>query len=171
MNYKKTITIMSVALLIGSGISCSNKTNSTDQQTDSIAKDSTDSVAKDSVANAPQEVKKEGVSEEEVIAFIEKMYNQKLYEGNKFLKKHCTKAMLKQLKNANEYEDGGYATWLFRSEAQDGPSNKYKIISVEPLGDDWYQYYFYDMGVKGKNKVKVVIDGTTIKFDKIVRIS
>jgi len=47
----------------------------------------------------------------------------------------------------------GLATWDFRSDAQDGPSERHEIIKVESLGDDWYQYEFYDMGIKGSHKI------------------
>lgn len=109
-------------------------------------------------------------SDNDVIRFIKDMYNGELYGNNDFLEKYCTKALLKHLKSANEYDDGGYATWLFRSDAQDGPSDKHRIINVTPLGNSWYKYTFYDMGVKGTNKVKVVINGSDIKLDKIEHI-
>lgn len=110
-------------------------------------------------------------SENDVIRFIKEMYNGELYNNNEFLEKYCTKSLLKQLKSAYEYDGDGYATWLFRSDAQDGPSEKYGIINVTSLSNSWYKYSYYDMGVKGTNKVKVVIDGPNIKFDKIVQLT
>ena len=42
---------------------------------------------------------------------------------------------------------------------------------VKPLGNSWYKYSYYDMGTKAENKVKVIIDGTTIKFDKVEQLT
>ena len=68
--------------------------------------------------------------------------------------------------SSSELVEEGYATWLFQSSALEGPSKKHGIISIKPLGNSWYKYSYYDMGTKAENKVKVIIDGTTIKFDK-----
>jgi hypothetical protein len=63
---------------------------------------------------------------------------------------------LKKLADDYEYEGGGYASWDFRSGYQDGPSDRHEVISVEPQGDNWYQYSFYDMGIKGSHKIRVI---------------
>lgn len=111
---------------------------------------------------------KKDANDKDIIRFITEMYDGELYNNMDFLEKHCTNALLKQLKSQNEYDDGGYAGWLFRSKAQDGPSDKHCIIKVTPIGNSWYKYSFYDMGNKGTNKVKVIVDGHNIKFDKII---
>ncbi len=72
------------------------------------------------------------------------------------MKKHCSAEVLKKLADDYEYEGGGLASWDFRSGYQDGPSNRHEVISVEPLGDNWYQYSFYDMGIKGSHKIRVI---------------
>lgn len=90
------------------------------------------------------------------IAFITDFYNSKKFENEEFLKKHCSAEVLKKLADDYEYEGGGYASWDFRSGYQDGPSNRHEVISVEPLGDNWYQYSFYDMGIKGSHKIRVI---------------
>ena len=113
---------------------------------------------------------KKDASDKEIIRFITEMYDGELYNNNDFLEKYCTKALLKQLKAKNEYDDDGYAGWLFRSKVQDGPSDKHSIIKVTPIGNSWYKYSFYDMGNKCTNKVKVIVDGHDIKFDQIVAI-
>ena len=60
-----------------------------------------------------------------------------------------------------------YAGWLFRSGAQDGPSNAHKVLRVVSLGNNWYQYTFLDMGIKCTNKVKVIKIGNKLLFDEI----
>ena len=59
------------------------------------------------------------------VAFIKSMYNLEQYEDYSFLKSHCTKKMLKKLEDNFGYECDGtcYATWLFRSGAQDEKYN------------------------------------------------
>lgn len=136
-------------------------------QADSIAK--ADSVAKaDSIAKAKAKAANE-VDDAEAIAFVTDMFNRQKFESNSFLNANCTSKMLSKLRAQNEYDDGGYATWLFRSEAQDGPSNVTKIISVTPQGNGWYKYSFYDMGVKGTNKIKLVKKGGSLKIDDVKR--
>ena len=73
--------------------------------------------------------------------------------------------------SSSELVEEGYATWLFQSSALEGPSKKHGIISIKPLGNSWYQYTFYDRGNKAENKVKVIIDGTTIKFGKVEQLT
>ena len=78
---------------------------------------------------------------------------------------------MKALKAAYDYEydpqPDAYAGWLFRSGAQDGPSNAHKVLRVVSLGNNWYQYTFLDMGLKCTNKVKVIKVGNKLLFDEI----
>ena len=68
--------------------------------------------------------------------------------------------------NMNPQPDA-YAGWLFRSGAQDGPSDAHKVLRVVSLGNNWYQYTFLDMGIKCTNKVKVIKVGNKLMFDEI----
>ena len=93
---------------------------------------------------------KKALSKDEraAISLITSMYNTKGFEYD-------------PLPNA-------YAGWLFRSGAQDGPSNAHKVLRVVSLGNNnWYQYTFLDMGVKCTNKVKVIKVGNKLLFDEI----
>ena len=109
--------------------------------------------------------------EHAAISLITSMYNTKGFDNSAYLKSHCTKKLLKVLKTAydNEYDSqpDAYAGWLFRSGAQDGPSNAHKVLRVVSLGNNWYQYTFLDMGIKCTNKVKVVKVGNKLLFDEI----
>lgn len=102
-----------------------------------------------------------------VIAFITKMYNEGLYNDYSFLRKHCSKSLLRKLEKAYEYASDNveYATRLFRSSAQDskpGTDEKSKILEVKGNGP-WYTYTALDMGWEFTNKIKI-----TVKGDKIV---
>ena len=116
---------------------------------------------------------KKALSKDEraAISLITTMYNSKGFENSAYLKSHCTKKLLKVLKTAYDYEydpqPDAYAGWLFRSGAQDGPSNAHKVLRVVSLGNNWYQYTFLDMGLKCTNKVKVVKVGNKLFFDEI----
>lgn len=104
-------------------------------------------------------------NEQRIIDFITEMYNNRDFEDSDFLEKHCSPEMLKKLQDDCEYEGGGYASWDFRSDAQDGYSDRHEVISVEPQGDDWYKYEFYDMGVKSSHLIKVVAKEGTFKIE------
>lgn len=142
-------------------VSCGNNATQKAEQErlDSIAR--ADSIAKaDSIAreDSIKKVIADSVARvNATIDFITDFYNSKKFEDEAFLKKHCSNQVLKKLRNDYDY-DGmeGLATWDFRSLNQDGPSNRHEIISVEPQGDNWYLYKFYDMGTKGSHKIRVI---------------
>lgn len=106
--------------------------------------------------------------ERAAISLITSMYNTKGFDNTAYLKRHCTKKLLKA---AYDYEydplPNAYAGWLFHSGAQDGPSNAHKVLRVVSLGNNWYQYTFLDMGIKCTNKVKVIKVGNKLLFDEI----
>lgn len=154
------ITKIAIILAMGATISCSHKANKAEQEAaDSIAH--ADSIAKleaDSINN-----------DKKIVNLIKRMYNDKLYMDKAFLKKYCTDKLIKEMKERaleGEELDGT----IFRSSAQDGSGDKYGIISVTPIGNHWFKYAFYDMGDVYSNKVKVIMDGKKIKFDKIEHI-
>lgn len=121
-------------------------------QADSIKKAVADSLARDSAA----------------IAFVTDMYNNKKFESFSWLSKHCTKIMLKKLAADCDYDiDGCLATWDFRTDYQDGPSERHEIIKVTPIGDAWYEYSFYDMGNKGKRSIKLIYQDGSFMVDDI----
>ncbi len=151
------ITIFAIILAMGATISCSHKASKAElEAADSIAH--VDSIAKleaDSVNN-----------DKKIISLIKRMYNDKLYMDKSFLKKYCTDKLIKRMKDLG-YESMELNWSIFASEAQDGSGDKYGIISITPLGDHWFKYTFYEMGDVYSNKVKIVMDGSNIKFDEI----
>ena len=135
------LMISSLLISCGGNSTSTKKTNYSDINADSIA-------LADSIAQC-----------NDIIEFITDMYNNRKYEDYDFIKKHCSSEMLNVLKEEFDYEceDGDcYAVWLFRSSAQDGPNDKNEIISVKPIGDYWYKYDFYDMGIRASNIIKVI---------------
>lgn len=159
-SYKKYGIILIVILLLivvfFSFQTCNNSTDNNYDFSDSIM------VVHDTV------VVDKGV---EIIDFIKSTYNDKKYEDYAFLKQYCTNRMLNKLRREYEYDGDGYAVWLFRSGAQDGPSDEYRIISVAPEENNWYTYSYYDMGIKGINRVKIIKDGDILKIDDIETIN
>ena len=80
--------------------------------------------------------------------------------------------MLEMLEDEYGYEDGGYATWLFRSGAQDGkyaqPSrNEYKILSITQVAEDIYEYTALDDGWRFTNWIRLVKSGNTVLIDDV----
>ena len=101
-------------------------------------------------------VEERGVEESVAKDFIKKMYNESLFENEQFLLKHCSPELLNELR---EEIDGveTYEPYLFGF-YQDGVSDRHEITKVESLGDNWYRYDFYDKGVKGACRIKLVLN-------------
>lgn len=105
-----------------------------------------------------EKVIERSVEENAAKDFIKKMYNERLFEDDQFLNAHCSPLLLGKLHDAYDYDDEqGLASWLFRSEDQDGPSDRHEIIKVESEGNNWYKYEFYDMGTKGSHRIKLIL--------------
>lgn len=131
-----------------------------------------DTLKSDANEAVVEEIVEEDTSDDEAAAeFITDMFNQHKYEDSSFLERNCTSRMLKKLSDEYEYEDGGYAVWIFRSMAQDyGPAgDKYGIIDIRPYGDEegLYQYDFYDSGFACSKLIKLVKEGSSFKIDDV----
>lgn len=118
-------------------------------------------------------------SDPQALTFIKNMYNQEKYEDYSFLKSHCTKKMLKKLEDNFGYECDGtcYATWLFRSGAQDEKYNwgqnvesESKILNIVAKDDHWYAYTALDMGWKFTNWVYLIKSGNTFLIDDVITV-
>ena len=120
-----------------------------------------------SISYAIGQTHNETTSEGHIKSFITKMYNDKQYEDDDFLQKHCSPELLQKLQDAYPYdsEAPAYATWLFRSGQQDskpGSDGKTMMLDIKADGD-WYVYTALDMGWKVTNRIKV-----TSKDSKII---
>ncbi|MBQ0005876.1 MAG: hypothetical protein KBS57_00520, partial [Alistipes sp.] len=94
-------------------------------------------------------------------SFIRDFYQNARFEDEAFLKEHCSPALLSKLRREYDYDGDGYAVWLFRSGAQDGPDRtKNEVVSVEQEGD-WYTYEAYDSGILFSRSVKLQPCGET----------
>lgn len=106
--------------------------------------------------------------------FITNMYENELYYNYDFLEAHCTKKMLKYLKDEFEYNGDGYAGYLFRTGAQDykpgAEDVKNKVLSIKIDSEGWYHYMFTDGGWRGENKIKVCVENGEVKVDKLERV-
>lgn len=151
-------SLIAVCVLIG----CNSRN---EQSVETAASDSrsVDSVAPEASegisGSLKAELEKAGI--EDLDAAIERfftdVFTERYYEDNGFIEKYCTNKLQKKLMEAYEYdEEDGYATWKFRSDAQDGPSDEYKLTKFVPEGNGWYKYDFIDMGVKGSHRIKFI---------------
>ena len=106
--------------------------------------------------------------------FITNMYEKELYYNYDFLEAHCTKKMLKYLKDEYEYNGDSYAGYLFRTSAQDykpgAEDVKNKVLSINKDSEGWYHYMFTDGGWRGENKIKVCVENGEVKVDKLERV-
>ena len=92
--------------------------------------------------------------------FFTEVYDAKYYEDDGFIEKYCTENLKKKLKEEVDVDvegEEGYASWLFRSNAQDGPSEEYKLTKFVSEGNGWYKYDFIDMGNKGSHRLKFIV--------------
>ena len=109
--------------------------------------------------------------------FITNMYEKELYYNYDFLEAHCTKKMLKYLKDEYEYEYGGdgYAGYLFRTGAQDDKPGaedvKDKVLKITKDSEGWYHYTFTDGGWRGENKIKVRVENGKVMVDEVERVN
>ena len=149
------LALMALTMVASCGNNAAQKAEQEPQDSTALADSNNDAIA-DSTARV-----------EATIAFIRDFYNSKKFENESFLNNHCSTQVLKKLINDCDYEGGGYATWDFRSDFQDGPSERHEIISVEPLNDNWYLYTFYDMGNKGSHKIRVIQEDEDFVIDGI----
>lgn len=158
-----------VIALLGLGMAaCSNQSQNNENETDSTVDTATVAVAQpqvDTTAVAEATVEEESNTEAADIEMLKQFYKKCVF-GTSSPKKYCTQKCLKKLAAANEYDDGGYAVWEFRTENQDGDGPS-KVTDVQSAGDGWYTVSYRDMGAKGVTKV-LVVDG---KIDDYKRVS
>ncbi len=107
---------------------------------------------------------------DDAVHFIRYFYTNCIFgsaECGPMLKKHCTARLLKKLRAGYGYDGDGYAVWLFRTGAQDGPSDVSEVTSVTASGDGFYRVDFIDRGIAGSRTLKIVAAEGTLKFDAI----
>lgn len=109
------------------------------------------------------------------IAFIRKMYDEGLYLDDGFIRQHCTAKMKKKLIDYYDYDgcDDCYATWLFRSGAQDTKNDTFeesRVLNVVATGDSWYEYSALDMGWEFTNRISLIRNGNTFLIDDVVMV-
>ena len=83
------------------------------------------------------------------------------------LEKCCTQRLLRKLRADYGYDGEGYAVWLFRTGAQDGPGGVSEVREVAALGDGRYRADFVDMGTEGCRIVKIVDENGAMKIDAV----
>ena len=89
------------------------------------------------------------------------------HEAGPILEKCCTQRLLRKLRADYGYDGEGYAVWLFRTGAQDGPDDVSEIREVASLGDGRYRVDFVDMGTEGRRIVKIVDENGAMKIDAV----
>ena len=84
-------------------------------------------------------------------------------------KKYCTPRLMKQLQDDNDFDDGGYAIWDFRSMNQDG-MGKSKVNGVRKVDETTYIVDLLDMGHPATIKLTLVKTASGYLFDKVEEI-
>lgn len=162
---KKLLFIAAAAITM----SCGNKQQAQQSESDSIA------VATDSVVAKVSAPNDADIIEAKTPEMIKEFYKKYVFDNMKereevtddVIKKYCTKKLAKKLADDYEYEGGGYAIWDFRSGAQDGDSDVQEITKVESLGGGKFKVHYNDMGNKGAHILTVVLEDGNVRFDEI----
>ena len=174
---KKTNYAVGAIILLSGLVSCSGSNKGADSaaqaaKNESIhaaleaqAAESAEAEKADSIA-AAQDLEKAFAEQEklahELFKYVLGLSNN-TSKCEAFLKANSTAEFQKALKNANEYDDGGYAVWALRTGAQDGDGAS-TILGVEPDGPDCVTVKYKDMGQSGSTKLKFVKEGDAWKI-------
>ena len=131
------VAVMMTALF---SISCGNQSGKTEEKEVS-----------ENVTKTEAEVIESVNDDAAVKDFLTTLYNNYVFEYKDFsaIKQHFAPNVLKRLKDGYDYDGEGYAVWLFRTGAQDGPSDVSKVNSIEKDSDGWYVVKYTDMGIEG----------------------
>ena len=103
-----------------------------------------------------------------VKAFLTTLYSDYVFQYHEFslIENHFSKKVLKRLKQEYDYDGEGYAVWLFRTGAQDGPSNVSKVNDITTEPDGWYVVKYTDMGIEGTCRFLIQLrDGEPFVLD------
>ena len=135
-----------------------SKNESAPNATDSVAVERPDTLTAEEKAAFDKDVKE----------FLIDMYNRQLFQEDTFLNIHCSEAIIQKMKDeyAKKYKADGLAYWIFRSD-KDGDGDVYSLVSVRPEDDFWYKYTFYDNGIAGAHRVKVIKTDTIFHIEEI----
>ena len=136
----------------------SSKNESAATATDSVAVERPDTLTAEEKAAFDKDVKE----------FLIDMYNRQLFQEDTFLQVHCSEAIIQKMKDeyAKKYNAVGLAYWIFRSD-KDGEGDAYSLVSVRPEDDFWYKYTFYDNGIPGAHRVKILKTDTIFHIEEI----
>ena len=125
------------------------------------------------VSSAVRVAKSDG--DKDVVVFLKTLYGSYVFGGDDFsllAHKYCTDRLREQLAAAYDYDcpegEECYATWLFRSGAQDGPSDECRLKTIVKLKHGWYRVKFVDMGIEGSVKIKFVRSNGVLMMDQLV---
>ena len=162
---KKLLFIAAAAI----AVSCGNKQQAQQSESDSTA------VATDSVVAEVSAPNDADIIEAKTPEMIKEFYKKYVFDNmqnreevtDAVINKYCTKKLPTKLADDFEYEGGGYAMWDFRSGEQDGDSDVQEVTKVESLGGGKFKVHFNDMGNKGTRILTVVLEDGNIRFDEI----
>ena len=154
------MVILMITICVFIGCNSKNGQSAESSTSNNIKVDSVGQQANDGISDSLKaELEKAGIDDLDgaIEGFFTDVFNERYYEDDGFIAKYCTEKLKKKLKEAYEYDgEDGYATWKFRSDAQDGPSDEYKLTKFVPYGNGWYKYDFIDMGVRGSHRIKFI---------------
>ena len=149
-------------MLAGAAMSCTTKAEKA--EADATA------VETPAALDAP-EIENEAVATK----FIVDLYKNYVFmgaEGNfEDIKDNFSDKILKELRDKYDFDGEGYAVWMFRSDAQDGPEDAQTIEDINIDGDDWYTVSLNDMGNPAKCRFHITVDNGKVLVTDFEKIS
>lgn len=165
---KKLQFIFAASLLL-SVLACNNKPATPENviPIDTTAVDTT--TAADATAVVEEE--ELSIDDQQAEDLINSIYKKYVFGDNVFsgsaAKKYCTASLRSRLKKEYDFDDGGYAIWLFRTDLQDGPSDHSAVNSITCNEPNAYTVTFSDMGNSGSHVLYFAQEDGEWKIDKI----
>lgn len=128
-----------------------------------VKKDSVTSVKSDTLTAEEEKVLNDSIKE-----FLTDMYNRMLFQEDTFLTYHCSAAVMQKLKDdySAKFKGEGLAYWDFRSD-KEGDSDRYRIASITVEDDHWFKYTFFDMGVSGMHRIRILAESDKLVIDSL----
>ncbi|MCM1290564.1 MAG: hypothetical protein NC201_06860 [Prevotella sp.] len=166
----KFLLSLSIATAVSVFTACGPKTvTETEKDTARVEKEAApvvqEKVDSAAIKAAQEEEAKAVFAEQEKVA--RDLYGNVVLGGSNsksVISRYCTSKCMKAMQAANEYDDGGYAVWVLRTEHQDG-SGPSVVTSITPDGENAVLVKYKDMGYNGSTRLLFVKEGDKWKVN------
>lgn len=161
----KFTKLFAALMIAGAVMSCTTKTEKTDADAAAVE-----------VAEAPAALDAPEIEADAVATkFISDFYQNYVFsdaQGNfEDIKDNFSEKILKELRDKYDFDGEGYAVWIFRSDAQDGPEDKQIVENISIDGDGWYTATLNDMGNPTGCRFHITVDNGKVLVSDFEKVS